>query len=85
MPEYTYRGDRLTDPLLKNVACDGVKWFPCRQCALGITGDHSRCAASQTPKCVRGKNGNMLVVRPDGTRVVVLGRQRRRTDKKALT
>lgn len=68
MAEYVYRGDRLTDPALKEMACDAVRRLK--------TWD--RCPTGQGPVCIRGKNGNMLVVRPDGTRVVVLGRQLRK-------
>lgn len=68
MPEYIYRGDRWTDPALKGMACDAVRRL----------NTWSRCAASQGPVCIRGKNGNMLVVRPDGTRIVVQGRQLRK-------
>jgi len=58
IPEYTYRGDKLTDPRLKE----------------------QRCSAVRRPdgKCIRGKNGNMLVRFAGGEMVVVLGRQLRK-------
>jgi len=39
-----------------------------------------RCEAVRRPdgKCIRGRNGSMLVCFADGTRAVVLGRQLRR-------
>lgn len=39
---YTYRGDRITDPGLRDIQCDPVR--------------------RADGKCVRGRNGNMLVV-----------------------
>lgn len=68
MPEYIYRGDRWTDPALQGMVCDAVRRLKA----------WSRCAARHGPIGIRGKNGNMLTVRLDGTRVVVLGRQLRR-------
>ena len=59
MSDYTYRGDRLTDPALKGAACSAVR----------------RRADN---RCIRGRNGNMLVVFEGGRLVVVLGRQLRR-------
>jgi hypothetical protein len=56
--KYTYRGDRLTAPDLRGMACDPV---------LRADG-----------KCIRGKNGNMLVIDGQGRRWVVLGRQLRK-------
>jgi len=52
--EYTYSGDRLTDPRLKG----------------------QQCAAVRRPdgKCIRGKNGNMLVRFTSGETSVVIGR-----------
>jgi len=52
--EYTYLGDRLTDPRLKGQACSAVR--------------------RPDGKCIRGKNGNMLVRFACGETVVVLGR-----------
>jgi hypothetical protein len=63
---YTYRGDRWTDPQLKGVNCWAIK-VPARPEQL-----------DQRPKCVRGRNGNMLVVTSDGRRHVVLARQLRK-------
>jgi len=54
---YTYRGDRITDPGLRDIQCDPVR--------------------RAEGKCVRGRNGNMLVVDARGRRFVVLGRQLR--------
>lgn len=59
---YTYRGDKMTDPTLKGLQVDPVKVeHPTRKVDL----------------CVRGANGNMLVVDDFGRRHVVLGRQLR--------
>lgn len=55
--EYTYLGDRLTDPRLKGKQCTAVR---------------------SNGKCIRGKNGNMLVRFASGESVVVLGRQLRK-------
>jgi hypothetical protein len=56
--DYTYRGDKLTDPELKGKECHGM--------------------LNQKFKCIRGKNGNMLVWFPEAQRhVVVLARQLR--------
>ncbi len=59
MNAYLYRGDRLTDPMLRGARCVAVD-----------RGDG---------KCVRGKNGNMLVLF-DGESAprVVLARQLRK-------
>jgi hypothetical protein len=37
-----------------------------------------RVFAIRTPKCVRGKNGNMLVETASGVRLIVLARQLRK-------
>jgi hypothetical protein len=60
-PEYTYRGDRLTDPKFKGQACTAVR--------------------RPDGKCIRGKNGSMLVLFSDGSQAVVLGRQLRKIKK----
>lgn len=52
--EYTYLGDRLTDPRLKGQPCSAVRQ---------VNG-----------KCIRGKNGSMLVRFVSGETVVVIGR-----------
>lgn len=51
--DYTYLGDRLTDPRLKGKQCAAVR---------------------RNGKCIRGKNGNMLVRFASGETVVVMGR-----------
>ena len=56
--EYTYRGDKLTDPRLKGQHCSAVR--------------------RADGKCIRGKNGNMLVRFASGETAVVLGRQLRK-------
>jgi hypothetical protein len=68
--DYTYRGDRWTDPALKGMACSAVRWEP-----------PARIRSRGGRMCVRGPNGNMLVQRADGTRVVVLGRQLRKVQR----
>lgn len=50
---YTYLGDRLTDPKYKKMLCDAVR--------------------RPDGKCIRGKNGNMLV-EFEGVTVNVIGR-----------
>jgi len=57
MSEYIYKGDRFTDPGLKNRECKAVR--------------------RQDGKCIRGKNGNMLV-EFDGVIVNVIARQLRK-------
>lgn len=57
MSDYTYRGDRFTDPELKGKQCEAVR--------------------RPDGKCIRGKNGNMLVSF-NGRYVVVLARQLRK-------
>ena len=59
---YVYRGDRMTDPALKGMRCDPV---------------YRADLSPAQQKCVRGRNGNMLVVDERGRRHVVLGRQLR--------
>jgi hypothetical protein len=51
--EYTYLGDRNTDPVYKGQACTAVR---------------------RNGKCIRGKNGNMLVRFLDGRTVNVVAR-----------
>jgi hypothetical protein len=53
MQEYTYIGDRFTDPRLKGKQCTAVR--------------------RPDGKCIRGRNGSMLV-RFDGHPVVVIAR-----------
>jgi hypothetical protein len=57
-PEYTYRGDRFTDPALKGKACAAVR--------------------RPDGKCIRGKNGSMLVKFDGVGNVVIIGRQLRK-------
>jgi hypothetical protein len=57
MSEYIYRGDKLTDPVLKGRECKAIR--------------------RHDGKCIRGKNGSMLV-EMDGKKMVVLGRQLRK-------
>ncbi|SKB64114.1 hypothetical protein [Daejeonella lutea] len=52
--EYTYLGDKLTDPKLKKAICCAVK--------------------RADGKCIRGRNGSMLVEFDRGEKVVVMGR-----------
>lgn len=59
---YRYRGDKFTDPTLKGVHCWAVK-VPARPDQV-----------DQRDRCVRGRNGNMLVQLSDGTRHVVVAR-----------
>lgn len=60
---YTYRGDRLTDPRFKGQRCAAVR----------------RPDGRGSLKCIRGRNGNMLVrFMETGETVVVLGRQLRK-------
>ena len=54
---YTYLGDKLTDPALKNKTCQSV---------LNGKG-----------KCIRGRNGNMLVAF-DGIKTVILAKRLRK-------
>jgi hypothetical protein len=56
--QYTYRGDRHTDPALKGAMCTAVR--------------------RADGRCIRGRNGSMLVQFADGRRVVALGRQLRK-------
>ncbi len=58
--EYTYLGDRMTDPALKDKTCRAIRHL--------------------NGKCVRGKNGNMLVEFDDGRQVNVIGRLLRKID-----
>lgn len=58
MMEYTYNGDRLTDPRLKGQKCSAIR--------------------RKDGKCIRGKNGNMLVKFAGGETAVVIGRQLRK-------
>lgn len=53
MMEYTYLGDRNTDPVYKGQPCAAVR---------------------RNGKCIRGRNGNMLVRFPDGKMVNVVAR-----------
>lgn len=53
MSNYTYTGDRFTDPELKGQPCTAVR--------------------RPDGKCIRGKNGNMLV-EFEGYKVVVVAR-----------
>lgn len=57
MSEYTYRGDRFTNPDLKGKQCVAVR--------------------RPDGKCIRGRNGNMLVSF-NGIVTVVLARQLRK-------
>jgi gluconate kinase len=50
--KYTYIGDKLTAPHLKNTACTAVK--------------------NNNNKCIRGKNGNMLVLFANSEQKVVV-------------
>jgi hypothetical protein len=52
--EYTYLGDRNTDPALKGASCSAVR--------------------RRDGKCIRGKNGSMLVALENGQKMVVMGR-----------
>ena len=52
---HIYKGDRLTDPALKNMPCDAVR-------------------RSVDAKCIRGRNGSMLVKDAQGTVYNVIGR-----------
>lgn len=54
MKYYTYLGDRMSDPTLKNQPCAAV---------LRADG-----------RCIRGKNGSMLVIFDSGRTAVVIGR-----------
>ncbi len=56
--DYTYRGDKLTDPRLRGAVCQAVR--------------------RPDGKCIRGKNGTMLVKFDNGVIVAVLGRQLRK-------
>jgi hypothetical protein len=56
--DYTYRGDKLTDPALKGMQCSAVR--------------------RPDGKCIRGRNGNMLVVDGAGRLHNILGRQLRK-------
>lgn len=56
--QYTYRGDKHTDPALKGATCTAVR--------------------RADGRCIRGKNGSMLVMFANGQRVNVLGRQLRK-------
>lgn len=51
--EYTYLGDRHTDPLLKKQKCQAIR--------------------RADGKCIRGKNGSMMV-EINGRKFVVVGR-----------
>ena len=51
--DYTYLGDRNTDPVYKGQLCAAVR---------------------RKGKCIRGKNGNMLVRFADGRTVNVVAR-----------
>ena len=63
---YIYRGDRWTAPELRGVRCFAVRrLLPSRR-------------DGQTPVCIRGRNGNMLVETESGIRLVVQGRQLRK-------
>ena len=62
--DYTYLGDRLTDPALKRMQCNAVR--------------------RPDGKCVRGRNGNMLVVDGAGRQHNVLGRLLRKNKPIAL-
>lgn len=59
---YTYRGDKFTDPALKGMQVDAVA---------------QRKRVDGKDRCVRGRNGNMLVVDDAGRCWVVVGRQLR--------
>jgi hypothetical protein len=61
---YIYLGDRLTDPLLKGSRCQAIKRT-----------DGNRAAE----RCIRGRNGNMLVQFDNGRVANVLGRLLRKT------
>lgn len=56
--DYIYKGDKLTDPLLKNKQCSAVR--------------------RPDGKCIRGRNGSMLVVFENGGKYVIIGRQLRK-------
>lgn len=58
MVQYIYKGDKLTDPFLKNKICEAVR--------------------RPDGKCIRGKNGSMLVRFAGGKLQVVMGRQLRK-------
>jgi hypothetical protein len=53
--DYIYRGDKLTDPLLKNKPCSAVR--------------------RPDGKCIRGRNGSMLVYFENGIKVNIIGRR----------
>jgi hypothetical protein len=61
---YIYRGDRFTDPALKNKFCFAVK--------------------RPDGKCIRGRNGSMLVRFCQGSICVVLARQLRKITPRVL-
>lgn len=63
---YRYRGDKWTDPQLKGMNCWAVK-VPAKPHQM-----------DSRDRCVRGRNGNMLVVDSTGRRHVVVGRQLRK-------
>jgi hypothetical protein len=52
--EYSYLGDRNTDPLYKKMPCSAIR--------------------NAKGKCIRGRNGNMLVLFSDGRKAVVVAR-----------
>ena len=58
--EYTYLGDRNSDPVYKGQPCAAVR---------------------HQGKCIRGRNGNMLVYFADGRRVNVVARLLRKIKK----
>lgn len=60
MTTYIYRGDKLTDPALKGATVSAVQIYD---------------PVKKRMKCVRGRNGNMLVLTADGRRTVVPGRR----------
>ena len=57
MKEYIYKGERQTDPLLKDKPCKALR--------------------RKNGKCIRGRNGNMLV-EFEGKKVVIMARQLRK-------
>lgn len=60
MSDYSYLGDRNTDPSLKKQFCSAVR---------------------RNNKCIRGKNGSMLVEFENGKKTVVVGRLLRKASK----
>jgi hypothetical protein len=56
--QYTYLGDRFTDPKYRRAECNAVR--------------------NEKGKCIRGRNGSMLVRFESGETVVIVGRRLRK-------